>query len=85
MDDSGIARTSVGDKLIAARTNACMSGNVRGAQVAQRRIEKRAVIRHAASRRHKQRKHALREYITDLNRRNHTPDPPCGDEGAGRA
>ena len=85
MEDAGVKKPSVNDKIIAARTRAYDRGDVRGIVSADKSIRKRQAVARAARHHHKARKRALAEYCRDLDKRSQVPDPPSGGEGAGRA
>ena len=80
MEDAGIRKPSVNEKLIAARTRAYQIGNVEGVQSAESRIAKRQATSRRARHRHKARKRELRKYCRELELKNRVPDPRSDDD-----
>ena len=80
MEEIGIQKPSVGDKIIAARTRAYEKGDIFGVPSADQRIQRRRTVSRAARRTSKARKNALKQYCRELKFNNRSPDPPFVDE-----
>ena len=85
VEEAGLRKPSVGERLVAARTRAYETGNVMGVRVAEERIAKRRGVRQRARNRKKQRRQEFREWCRTLESNNRIPDPRSDDEGAGVA
>ena len=85
MEEVGIQKPSVNDRIIASRTRAYERGDVLAVSAADRRISKRQNVRRAARHRAKARKSAIKQCRREYEYQNRTPDPPSDHEGAGRA
>ena len=85
LEEAGLRKPSVNERLVAARTRAFETGNIEGVHVAEGRIAKRQAVRQRARVRRKNRKRELREYCRTLEYNNRIPDPRSDDEGAGVA
>ena len=85
MDEAGIQKPSVNDRIIASRTRAYERGDVLAVSAADRHIAKRQSVRRAARHRAKARKSAIKQCRREYEFQNRIPDPPSDNEGAGRA
>ena len=80
MQDAGVRKPSVNEKLIAARTRAYQLGNVVGVLTADARISNRQATGRRALHRRKEKKRELREYCRELELKNRIPDPRSDDD-----
>ena len=84
MEEAGIVKLSVVDRLITQRTSEYERGDVNSVSSVERHIAKRQNSRRAARNRSKARKSFIKQCHRDYAFKNKVPDPPSDHEGAGR-
>ena len=84
VEEAGIQKPSVSDRVIASRTSAYQRGEVLAVSAADWRIAKHQSVLRASRHRAKARKSAIKQCRREYEYQNRIPNPPSDPKGAGR-